>query len=105
MRKVGNAGLHQRQIHLDEVVLDATRLRRRKYSVPIQSALAYRHYVASLCGPTLNMHGDKAAGVFVEVLGGIIAVADGGNLKLEFDELRIEKLKEQVIGPLAIDFG
>jgi hypothetical protein len=103
MVKVGNAGLHQRPVHLDEIVLNAACLCRGKYSAPIQSALAYRHYLASLCRPTLNMHGNEAARVFGEVPGGIIAVADGGNLELELDELRIEKLKEQVIRPLAVD--
>src|ERR1700733_10577454 len=103
--KVGDAGLHQRQVHLDEVVLDAAGLGRGKYFVPVESALAYGHYLASLCRPTLNVHGDKPAGVFGEVLGGIVAVADGGDLELEPDELWIEKLKEQVIGPLAVDLG
>jgi len=50
----------------------------------------------------MKMHGNKAARVFGKVLGGIIPFANCGNLELELDELRIEKLKEQVIGPLAI---
>jgi hypothetical protein len=36
------------------------------------------------------MHRNKAARVFGKVLRGIIAFADGGDLELELDELRIE---------------
>src|ERR1700761_8817864 len=105
MAEIRNAGLHQRQVHLDEVVLDAACLGRGKYSIPIESALAYWHYLASLCRPALNMHGNKAAWVFRKVLGSVIAVADCGNLELELDELWIQKLKEQIVGPFAIDLG
>src|ERR1700736_3261087 len=81
--KVGNAGLHQRQVHLDEIVLDAPCLRCAKYFLPIESALAHRHNLARTCRPTLHMHGNKAARVFGKVLRGIIAFADRGDLELE----------------------
>src|ERR1700677_970798 len=105
MAKIRNAGLHQRKIHLDEVVPDAAGLCRAEYFPPIESALPYRHYLARGCGPALNVHRNKAAGVFQKIFGGIISIADCGHLKLELDELWIEKLKEHVIGPLAINFG
>src|ERR1700676_1287452 len=88
--KVGNAGLHQRQVHLDEIVLDAACLRRAKYPAPIEAALAHRHDLARTCRPTLHMHGNKPGRVFCKVLRGIIAFADRGDLELELDELRIE---------------
>ncbi len=47
----------------------------------------------------------KRPGIFGEIFGRIVAVADGGDLELELDEFRIEKFKEQVIRPLAIDLG
>src|ERR1700722_15157337 len=105
MAEARNALPHQRQIHLDEIVLDAACLGCGKYFVPIQGALAYRHDLAAGGPPTLNMHGNKATRVLGKVLGGIIALADGGNLELKLDQLRIEKLKKQVIRPLAIDLG
>ena len=71
--------------------------------VPVERALTYGDYLVSLRRPALDVHGDKAAGIFGEVIGGIVAIADGGDLELELDEPGIEKLKEQVIGPLAVD--
>ncbi len=48
------------------------------------------------------MHGKEAAGIFREILGGGVALADGGNLELELDELGIEKFKQQVVGALTV---
>jgi hypothetical protein len=89
MAKVGNAGFHQRQVHLHEIVLDATSLYCCKYSFPIKSVLAYWRYLASCCRPTLDMHRNEATRVFGKVLGGIVAFVDCGDLELELDELRI----------------
>ena len=56
-------------------------------------------------GPALNVHGNKAAGIFGEIFGSVVALSDGGNLELEFDEFGIEKAEENVVSALAIDGG
>src|ERR1700753_3604126 len=71
----------------------------------MQGALTYRHDLAASGRPTLNMHGNKAARIFGKVLRGVIAFADGGNLELKLDQFGVEKFKEKVIRPLAIDLG
>src|SRR5579871_337087 len=88
--QVGDAGFHQRQVHFDEVVLDAAYLCRSEDSVPVECALAYGDDLARLFRPALDVHGDEAAGVFREVLGCVVSIADGGYLELEFDKLWIE---------------
>src|SRR5258708_17907132 len=102
LTEVGNAGLHQWQVHLYKVILDAGSFCRGKNSFPVERVLTDGHDLASLCRPALNVHGDKTARVFGKVLGGIESIADGGHLELELDEAWIEKFKQQVIGPLAV---
>ena len=41
--QVGNAGLHQIQIHFDEIILDPSRFRRGKYFLPVESVFPNRH--------------------------------------------------------------
>src|SRR5271157_3753925 len=65
--KVGNAVLHQVQVHFDEVILDSTRLRRRKDLLPVQGVLAHRHDLPGTRSPALHMHRDETAGVLHEV--------------------------------------
>ncbi len=55
--------------------------------------------------PALNVHGNKAAGIFGEIFGGVVALRDGGNLELKLDEFGIEKAEQNVVGTLAIDGG
>ena len=49
------------------------------------------------------MHRVEAARVLQEVLGGDEAGRDRRHLELELDQLRIEQVEQQVVGPLAID--
>src|SRR5271157_5853306 len=46
LAKVRHAGLHQRQIHLDKVVLDSTRLCCGEDLLPVEAILAYRCFFA-----------------------------------------------------------
>src|ERR1700728_2325791 len=99
--KIGDAGSHHGQVHLDEIILDSARLCRVKDFLPIESALTYRHDLPRLGRPALQVHGDKTARVFGEVLGRIVSLADSRDLELELDVPPIEELKQKVIGPLA----
>src|SRR5580692_8310298 len=101
MAKIWNARPHHRQVHLHEVILNAARFGRVKDSSPIESALTYRSNLPRLGRPALRVHGNKAAWVSGEVVGRIVPIADGGHLELELDVPGIEKLKQEVIGPLA----
>src|SRR5882757_9043423 len=103
--KVGDAGFHQVQVHLDEVVLYATGFRGGEDFLPIQGVLPDSHDFFGLRGPALDVHGKEAARIFGEIFGGVVALADGGNLELEFDEPGIEKVEQQVVGALAVNHG
>src|SRR6516165_5114163 len=92
--KVGNASLHQLQVHFHKVILDAARFRCCKDFLPVEGALANRRYLPGFCGPTLDVHRSEAAWVLVEVLGGVVATVNGGDLELELDQLRIEKVEQ-----------
>src|SRR5579864_2523133 len=86
--KVGNVGSHHFQVHLDEVILDATRLRRGKDFLPIQGVMTYWHHFLGLRRPALNVHRNEAARVLREILGGVVAAADGRDLELKLHPLR-----------------
>src|SRR6266478_815152 len=101
--KVGDANSHHVQVHFDEVVLYAARFGGGEDFLPIQSVLADRHHFFGFRRPALQVHGKEAAGVLREILRGVVATADGGDLELELDELGIEKFQQQVIGPLTIN--
>src|SRR6266852_3507040 len=89
--KVGNAGFHHFQVHFDEIILYAADFRGGEDFLPIESVLADGHDFFGLRGPALNVHGKEAARVLGEILCRVVAVADGGDLELELDELGIEK--------------
>src|SRR4029077_9074163 len=78
--KIWNAGFHHFQVHFNEVVFYAARFRGGEDFIPIESILSYRHDFLGLCGPALNVHGEEAAGVFTEIIRGVVATADGGDL-------------------------
>src|SRR5437660_721270 len=101
--QVRNAGFHHVEVHFYEVVLDAGGFCRREDFLPIQGVLTDRHDLFSLRGPALYMHGDEAPWILGEIFGGIVAAADCRDLKLKFDQFRIEKIEEHIIGSLAID--
>src|SRR5437667_9916470 len=100
--KIGDAGFHQVQVHFDEVILYAGGFRGGEDFLPIESVLPHRHDFFGLRRPALDVHGKEAAGIFRKIFGGVVALADGGNLELELDELGIEKLEQQVIRALAV---
>src|SRR5258708_10867609 len=103
--EVGDAGFHHVKVHFDEVVLYAAGFRGGEDFLPIESVLAHGHDFFGLRGPALDMHGKEAAGIFDEIVRGVVALADGGNLELEVDEPGIEKLEQQVVGALAVNHG
>src|SRR5271170_6765289 len=84
--QVGDAGFHEVEVHFDEVVFYAAGFCGGEDFFPVESALSYRNDFFSCGGPALNVHGEKAAGIFHEILGGVEAFADRGNLELEIDE-------------------
>src|SRR6266581_2235749 len=108
-----DAFLRKLHVLLDEVVLDATDLRSRKRLHPVDAALSESHRPAARTPSAgcrgcleihvLQMHRDEAAGVSREVVSGDEAAADRGHLELELDQLRIEQLHQDVVGPLAVD--
>src|SRR5213080_2366853 len=100
--KIGDAGFHQVQVHFDEVILYAGGFRGGEDFLPIESVLPHGHDFLGLRRPALNVHGKEAAGIFREIFGGVIALADGGDLELELDELGIEKFEQHVVGALAV---
>jgi hypothetical protein len=91
--EIRNAGFHHWQIHFDEVILDAAGSRGSKDFLPIQSVLPHGHDLLGLRGPALHMHGNEAARVLREILGGIVAPADSGDLELKLNQLRIEQVE------------
>jgi hypothetical protein len=101
--KVEDAGFHHVEIHFDEVILDAARLCRSEDFLPVESALSHWHDFLGSGGPTLDVHGEKAAGVFHEILSGVEPFADGRNLELEIDELGIEKADQDVVSSFAVN--
>src|SRR6185437_2630073 len=105
MLQIGNAGLHERQSHFDEVIADAAGFGSGEDAFPVESSLPYGDYRFCLRVPALDVHGDEAAGVLHEVIGGIETIGDGGDLELKFDGQGIEELKEQVVSALAVDTG
>src|SRR6516165_2305281 len=103
--EIRNAGFHHVQVHFDVIISDAADFRSGENPLPIESSLPHRNNLLGLCGPALDVHGDEPAWIFHEIVGGVVALADGGNLKLELDELRVEKIEQEVIGALAVDGG
>jgi hypothetical protein len=103
MAKIGNAGLHHVQIHFDEAILDAARLRSGEDPFPIEGALPHRCYFPGFRRPALHVHGNESTRVFGKAVGSVVALADRRDLKLELDELRIEKTKQQVVRAPAVD--
>ena len=67
--------------------------------------LAHAADFLGLRRPSLHVHGNEAAGIFREIFGGVVALADGGNLELKLDQLRIEQAEQYVVGSLAVDRG
>src|ERR1039458_1487325 len=105
LAKEGNAGLHQVEVHFDEVILEPARFCRRKDLRPVERALPHRHCFLGYRRPVLHMHRNEAPRVLRKVLGGVVAPADRRHLELELDQLRIEQIEQQVIGPLAAHHG
>src|ERR1039457_2242640 len=93
LAKEGNAGLHQVQVHFDEVILEPARFCRRKDLRPIERALTHRHRFLGYRRPVLHVHRNEAARVLRKVLGGVVAPADRRHLELELDQLRIEPVE------------
>src|SRR6266581_7278990 len=83
--KIGDAGFHHVQVHFDEVISYAGGFRGGEDFLPIESVLPHRHDFFGLRRPALEVHGKEAAGIFCEIFGGVVALADGGNLELELD--------------------
>src|SRR5437879_8697371 len=100
--KIGDAGFHQVQVHFDEVVLYPGGFRGGEDFLPIESVLTHGHDLLGLRRPALDVHGKEAAGIFREIFGGVITLANGGDLELELDELGIEKFEQHVVGALAV---
>src|SRR5215471_17291906 len=94
--KVGNAGFHHFQVHFHEIVLYPAGLGRSKNLLPIQTVLSYRRDFLAFRRPSLYVHGNEAAGILGEIIRGLVAAADGGDLKLELDQLRIKEIQQQV---------
>ena len=92
--KVGNAGFHHFQIHFHEVILYAPRFCRGKNLLPIQTVFSYRHNLFRFGRPALHVHGNEAARILGELLRSIIAAADRGDLELELNQFRIEKIQQ-----------
>jgi len=101
--KVGDAGFHHFEVHFDEIVLNAADFRGGEDFLPIERVLADGRDFLGLGRPALDVHGKESAGVFGEIFGGVVAAADGGDLKLELDEFGIEKLEQHVISPPAVN--
>src|SRR5690242_3763472 len=95
--EIRHAGLHHVEAHFDVVVVDAAGFRGGEDLFPVQRILADGRDLLSLRGPALRMHRNETPGIFLEIVGSHVAAADGGNLKLEFDELGIEQIEQQVI--------
>src|SRR5882724_8170879 len=89
--QVGDAGAHQIEVHLDEVVFDVGGFGGGEDFFPVEGVLADDGVGVLLEVPALDVHGDESGGIFDEVFGSVVAVSDGGNLKLKFDEFGIEE--------------
>src|SRR6478736_2391939 len=101
--QIGNAGSHGIQVQFDEIILYATRLGGVKDLSPIQVALSQGDSLLGRCRPILRMHGYKPAGITGEILGRIVAAADSRDLELEGNELRIEKIEQQIVSTRAVN--
>src|SRR5260370_4206205 len=100
--KVGDAGFHHFEVHFDEIIFYAAGLRGGEDFLPIERVLADGRDFFGLGRPALDVHGKEAAGILGEILGGVIALADRGDLELELDEPGIEKFKQHVVGAPAV---
>src|SRR5215469_10899215 len=102
---VWHASLHHFELHLDEVVLDSSNLRRGENLLPVERILP--DWRDLLCGrsPSLHVHRNEPSRIFREIFSGIKAVRNSRNLELKLHELRIQLSKQDVVGPLAIDAG
>ena len=89
LMQIRNAGAHLLQIHFDEIVLDATDFCRGEDFLPVQGALSYGHNFLGFRRLALHMHGNEAAWILGEIFRGVVTLANGRYLKLEFDEFRI----------------
>jgi hypothetical protein len=83
--KVGDAGFHQVEVHFHEIVLDPPGFCGGEDSFPVEAVLAHGDDFLCSRGPALDVHRKEAAGIFHEILGGVVAFADGGDLELKFD--------------------
>src|SRR6516164_3741373 len=97
-----NAGAHLLQIHFDEIILDAADFCRAEDFLPIQRALPHCYNFLGFRRPALHMHGNEAAGILGEIFRGVVTLANGRYLELEFDEFRIQKLEQNIVGSFAV---
>ena len=97
-----NAGAHLLQIHFDEIILDAADFCRAEDFLPIQRALPHCYNFLGFRRPALHMHGNEAAGILGEIFRGVVTLADGRYLELEFDQFWIQKLKQTDIGSFSV---
>src|ERR1022692_1016436 len=81
LAKEGNAGLHQVEVHFDEVILEPARFCRRKDLRPVERALPHRHRFLGYRRPVLHVHRTEAPRVLRKVLGRVVAPADHGKLE------------------------
>jgi hypothetical protein len=88
LMQIRNAGAHLLQIHFDEIVPDAADFCRGEDFLPVQRALSYRHNFLGFRRPALHMHGNEAAGILNEIFRGVVTLANGRHLELEFHEFR-----------------
>jgi len=92
--KVGDAGFHEVEVHLDEIIFDAAGFCGGEDFLPIERVLTHGHRLFGFGGPALDVHGKEATGVLCEILRGVVTAADGGDLELELDELGVEKAEQ-----------
>src|SRR5215469_7715332 len=88
--QIGNAGLHEVQVHLNEIILHAAGLRRGEDFLPIQSVLADRHDLFGLRGPALDVHRNETPRVLHEIFRSVKALLNRGDLELKLDQLGVE---------------
>src|SRR5580658_3427271 len=87
--QVRDAGFHQVEVHFHEIVLYTAGFRRGEDFLPVERILAYGDDFPRRGVPPLDVHRKKSPGIFVEIFCSVVAVADGGDLELEFNELGI----------------
>src|SRR5215471_1131953 len=102
LMQIRNAGAHLLQLHFDEIVLDAADFCRGEDFLPVQRALSYRHNFLGFRGPALHMHGNEATGILGKIFRGVVTLSNGRYLELEFDEVRIQKLEQNIVGSFAV---